>query len=269
MKRNFEEEMQKELFELNKLKQEAEESLARAPMGTLRGICRNGSAQYYVKNADNGKTHKQGKYLKKTEREYARQIAQRDYDRVLLKQVIIRINALESLQKKYHENNCYETYDNLKFYRKAIVTPRLMSDEQYVREWESVTYEGKNYSYQEQEIYTLKGERVRSKSEKIIADKLYQKSIPYRYEYPVYVEGMGKVHPDFTCLDVKRRCEIIWEHMGMMGDEDYCKYALKKIENYEKAGFHQGQNIIYSFESSVCPLNTKVVDSILEAYFPT
>lgn len=269
MKTNFEEEMQKELFELNKLKQEAEESLAKAPLGTLRGVCRNGYVQYYIKNEANEKTHKQGKYLKKSEREYARLIAQRDYDSALLKQIIMRINVLEAFQKKYQRYSCSEPYDKLKFYRKILVTPRLKSDEQYAKEWESVLYEGKNFRYQEQEIYTLKGERVRSKSEKIIADKLYQKNIPYRYEYPIYVGGFGKIYPDFMCLDVKNRREIIWKHMGMMGDEDYCKYALKKIENYEKAGFHQGQNIIYSFESSVCPLNTKVVDSILEAYFPT
>ena len=61
-----------------------------------------------------------------------------------------------------------------------------------------------------QEIFTERGEQVRSKSEKIIADSLYRNGIPYRYEHPVYLRGMGVVHPDFICLHVKKRKEILW-----------------------------------------------------------
>ena len=51
-----------------------------------------------------------------------------------------------------------------------------------------------------QEIYTERGERVRSKSEKIIADKLFLQNIPYHYERPIYLKGFGMVYPDFCCL---------------------------------------------------------------------
>ena len=46
------------------------------------------------------------------------------------------------------------------------------------------------------EILTEKGESVKSKSEKIIADKLNMMNIPYCYEVPLYLKGYGYVKPD-------------------------------------------------------------------------
>lgn len=50
-------------------------------------------------------------------------------------------------------------------------------------------------------------ERVRSKSEVIIADILNQEGIPYRYECPLQLKGWGKVYPDFTVLSERERPE--------------------------------------------------------------
>ena len=67
-------------------------------------------------------------------------------------------------------------------------------------------------------FYTSKGERVRSKSEVIIADVLNREGVPYRYEYPIYIKGIGKIYPDFTVLNIGIRKEMIWDHFGMMDD---------------------------------------------------
>ena len=45
-----------------------------------------------------------------------------------------------------------------------------------------------------------KNERVRSKSEKIIADMLYHKNIPYKYECPINLKAVSYTH-----LDVYKR----------------------------------------------------------------
>lgn len=74
-----------------------------------------------------------------------------------------------------------------------------------------------------------KGERVRSKSEVIIADMLNRKGISYRYEYPVYLKNVGQIYPDFTVLDAIRRREIYWEHLGMMDDPDYAEMAILRV----------------------------------------
>lgn len=83
-------------------------------------------------------------------------------------------------------------------------------------------------------IITEKGEAVRSKSEKIIADKLYMKEIPYVYEQPLYLKGYGYVVPDFKILNVRTKKEYYLEHFGMMDDYEYAKNAIKKIECFQK-----------------------------------
>jgi len=70
------------------------------------------------------------------------------------------------------------------------------------------------------ELYTAKGERVRSKSEIIIADSLMRAGVPYRYEFPIILNGYGKIYPDFTVLNVGLRKELYWEHLGMMDDSE-------------------------------------------------
>lgn len=46
-------------------------------------------------------------------------------------------------------------------------------------------YKGKELNDDTMEIYTQKGERVRSKSEKILADYFYYNNISYKYECPL------------------------------------------------------------------------------------
>lgn len=82
-----------------------------------------------------------------------------------------------------------------------------------------------------------RGERVRSKTEKIIADKLYSMGIPYRYEYPVKIKGYGMIYPDFMLLNISTRENICFEHFGMMDNAEYCEKAIKKIEGYIKSGY--------------------------------
>ena len=118
-------------------------------------------------------------------------------------------------------------------------------------------------------IVVEKKERVRSKSEKIIADMLYHKNIPYKYECPINLKGLGMIYPDFTCLRLADRKTILWEHLGMMTDPIYCQKAMKKIDIYAKNGFIQGRDIIYTFESEKYSLNTMSVENLINQIFST
>ena len=62
--------------------------------------------------------------------------------------------------------------------QKKAVSPFVLTDEMYIKEWESVIFEGMDMASNPQEIFTERGEQVRSKSEKIIADSLYRNGIP-------------------------------------------------------------------------------------------
>lgn len=246
---------------LKKMKDELEEGLRGAPTGTLEcKLCRT-TQQFYHKI--NGKIN----YIKKSDRELVEKLAQRDYERKLLTKINDNIYQLDDFLKTFNLKEIYNLYDELTAARKGLVKPLLISDADYINQWQKMKFEGKDFEEGTQEIYTERGERVRSKSEKIIADKLFLKNIPYQYERPIYLRGYGTVYPDFHCLDVSRRKEIIWEHFGMMGDEEYSRKAFRKIDLYTQNGYYHGDNIIYTFESSDNPMNTKIVDILIQNSF--
>lgn len=227
----------------------------------------NGSCQYYLRTEENKADFPKGKYLHKADMELARKIAQRDYNRKMLKETDKQLRLVERALMQLQDRKLEEIFTREGKARQKLLRPLVLPIEDYVKQWEAVIYEGKAFPDGQVEIYTEKGERVRSKSEKIIADKLYKKGVPYRYEFPYRLKGMGMVYSDFTCLRKWDRKEIIWEHFGMMTDPTYAKNAVRKIEMYEKNGYIPGKNIIYTFESAECPLNTLCTDKIIEEMF--
>ena len=112
----------------------------------------------------------------------------------------------------------------------------------------------------------MKGERVRSKSEVIIADMLSKEGIPYRYEYPLYIKGFGKIYPDFTVLNIKKREELLWEHFGMMDDAEYAEAAIRKIATYEQNGIYPGEKLILTYETRKNPINQRVINGLIEHF---
>ena len=87
-----------------------------------------------------------------------------------------------------------------------MIEPIWIPDDEYVASWESQEYIRKEIKDDVPEFYTDKDERVRSKSEVIIANELNKAGVPYRYECPLVIHGI-KIHPDFTILNVKKRKE--------------------------------------------------------------
>ena len=154
-------------------------------------------------------------------------------------------------------------YANLNEYRKNLVNSLIESDELYAKIWLNTPYVRKTIGEDVPEIFTENGERVRSKSEKMIADKLKQLNIPYRYEAPLRWGRSTVIHPDFTLLNVKEQKEIYYEHFGMMDNTEYVENALKRMELYEKNGIFPGDKLLFSWETMATPLNMKMVESML------
>ena len=257
--------LMQELDGLKRVYREVQQSLTNAPTGRLRiSHCRT-TTQYYVR--DEGELGN-GHYLPKEKNEVARKLAQRDYDESLKKLLKERIAILKSALAVYEKGEPTDIYNSLPDERKKIVIPRYMSDEEYVEKWQSVEYIHKDFSPDVPEIYSERGERVRSKSEKIIADKLYMMGIPYRYEYPVNIPGYSSpFHPDFTILQVRTRKVYYLEHLGKMGDAEYVERNLRKINIYAKNGICVGKNLLLTFESANCPLDFRGVEEMLRKIF--
>ena len=115
---------------------------------------------------------------------------------------------LEKVLKNLPDRSLEEIYEKLSDTRKDFVNSRIISNQAYVEQWLAVEYEGNSFHDEYKKFETERGEKVRSKSEKIIADKLYAMNIPYRYEYPIYLKNLGIIYPDFTILLPSSREEI-------------------------------------------------------------
>lgn len=145
-----------------------------------------------------------------------------------------------------------------------LIEPLQESTEHFYQRWRNIKFTPKSFSeIEHSNIRTILGERVRSKSEKLIADCLTQNHIPYFYEKPVVLKGYGTVYPDFTLMDFSKRQEVYWEHAGLLDDRDYREAACKKLNDYTKNGLVQDQRLIITAETSRIPLDTDALEALI------
>lgn len=115
---------------------------------------------------------------------------------------------------------------------------------------------------------TKKGVYVRSKSEAMISNALYDRGIPYRNECILRLRDNGpEIYPDFTILKPDHSGVIYWEHFGMLGKEDYSSDACKKIKRYINSGIFPGIQLIVTMESETVPLSSVMIEQIIDKYF--
>ena len=252
--------LKKECQQLKQIIAETKGRLQNAPSGNLR-IAKKGGEYYYVTE---GEENKNGTYIKKKNIDLAKNIAQRDYDKIILEKAIKRLKLIENFRKEYAKTNLCEVFRKTNSYRRELINPCMISDEEFIKCWQETKYIGKELEDTRQEIITEKGECVRSKSEKIIADKLFKLGIPYRYECPIHFAGNITVYPDFTILKMPERKEVYLEHLGMMDDMNYVNNVIFKMNTYEKNGIYIGVNLFFSYETSKKPLNVRALDEMLK-----
>ena len=243
----------------------AHKKIEKLPEGKLRISHCKGNPQYYkiIDSADF-----RGKYIKKSDIDIARQLAQRDYLKKAIgaaqeELIIVKraIGVVSNLKNTKADNQSLITpeavYDGLKMKRKILVSPLLISDEEYARRWSEEQFRISTYK-PEEKIYTTRcDEMVRSKSEMVIADMYFEIGVPYRYECELRLKSGVIKYPDFTLLNKRTREVIYHEHFGRMDDEKYRKKNLRKIEEYRRNGIFVGKNLILTFEEEGCPFNIR------------
>ncbi|WP_155837991.1 hypothetical protein [Butyrivibrio sp. FCS014] len=283
--------LEKESKRINEIKRTVDGRLKNAPDGTLRITTTKNQYQYihckqeqYKQEQYKQEQYKQEQcgqvqctetsnnqkfklsYIKKENLSLAKQLAQKSYDQKIKKLVDRREKQLERLTKEYSDDEIVAIYNNLNHKRKELVIPVEPTYEQLLAQWKSVPYVGRDFKDVKTEIYTKKGERVRSKSEKILADMFYDMGVEYKYECPLHLKGYGIVYPDFTFLSRKTYEEIYWEHDGRMDDPEYAEKAIRKIDHYTRNEIIPGQRLIITYESANYALNTYVAEKFIKEY---
>ncbi len=211
-----------------------------------------------VKDTGQNKKH----YIPNDRINEARTIANRDYAKQVYQLASKQNQILEHLLKVLNKQDAFLCYDKLHEGRKNLVNPILMSDEYYAKQWLSSQSKYQNSYEFHTQIFTEKNEQVRSKSEKIIADKLYSMNIPYKYEHELLL-GNVLHFPDFTILKKRTREIFYWEHFGLCDQPEYIEKMVNKINEYNQHHIVVGKNLICTFETKSHPLDSREIENII------
>jgi len=262
-------EIRKQLEILEELVRQAEKDLNSSGKGTLVIETKGKKTEWYIHQKNQPR-----RYLSKKEIGLARGMAQAAYAREFLKaaeRVRKELRRLEQWGAERSAGVMYRAlarpYGRLPVWRKGLVRAYVLPDEEFAKAWEGMPFEGKGFAEDAPALYTEKGERVRSKSEKMIADKLLRMGVRYRYEFPTRLKGYGIVHSDFTLLDLRERIEVKMEHFGRMDDPGYVEDNLWKFSAYPQNGFLLGDTFLCTFESLGHPVDLKAFERMIRTRF--
>ena len=269
----FIEHIKNRLSELEQAYKTKQADVKRNPHGLIRIVRNHGKLQFYRRKS---KSDLQGIYMPRSQNPMAFKLIQSDYDEKALSAISEEIIFLKSFLTKYKTKQVEHLFETLPDTRKQIVYPLTFSDSQYKKEWLSIKFPKKEIPTDIPQLFTDNGEQVRSKSEVIIANALLAANIPYRYEFPVklnlnagissQIPDICTFHPDFYCLNLRTRKEYIWEHFGIMDDEEYSIRATEKLMLYQRNGYYPGKNLIITMETSKTKISSLELKQIIHEY---
>lgn len=170
---------------------------------------------------------------------------------------------IELLQKKHDEysgiKNELLCLDRL--YKSLLPTAQKILSEINVIPKKYPLSPSENPSHPEWLKYiTSRGEKVRSMSERSIADILFKYSIDYRYEKALQLSGVT-IHPDFTIISPLSGTVYYWEHNGL-DSEEYKRNWHNKLALYAENGISREKNLIVTTKEDI-----NSIEAIVCEYF--
>lgn len=269
---HYEEKIDQEINKINKILTFIRLEKENAPKGSLRiSKSRNKIPRYYHIYTDESTGAIRDQYIsKKKNRTLIERLAQKQYLKALEPVLEQELIHLKKLKDYYSQDRKGQVYDNLSEERKEMITPFFLSAEEKFLRWRNEKYPV-NEEYAEYLRYeTDRGELVRSKSELIIANLLYQERehLHYRYEDVLELKkSRMTVHPDFTIMSKEKGTLIYWEHAGKVDDPRYSDEFVRKVNAYIKEDILPGKNLIITYETTAVPLNVDIVRRMIHRYF--
>lgn len=229
----------------------------------LRIAANHGKVQYYI--VQKGYTSSNGKFIKTKDFNFVKKLAQDNYNLQIIPILEEELKTIDKFISYFQKNSDFCFWNKMHPLRQQLITPVSMTNEQYAHIWSSISYSSKSFSNNSPVFITSRNLRVRSKSELLIAEALYRNNIPFRYEFPVKI-GRYYAYPDFYCLNIHNRQELIWEHLGKMDDMEYIRKNVLKLQDYAKSGI-VGKKLILSFELLDSPFTSQMAEDIIKYNF--
>ena len=145
-------------------------------------------------------------------------------------------------------------------YRQFILS-HLQNEYSWIIDWYLTDFE-KSTDHPEQLIFPVKlGFNVRSKSEVLIADRLYEEGILLHYEEKLSLSDHS-CRPDFN-IPITFYEKYKWEHFGAMDKSFYFNITRGKILDYLDNQMFPGINMLTTYETKQNPLTEEQVDHVI------
>ena len=240
--------------------------------GSLVSRMQSGKTRFFHRFSDSKQ-----KYLVPEDKETISLLATKAYGQKLLRaaelekqQIEKCIGILESkTDGKVDPADIDQVYGRMPGFIKENTNPSVFTDDGFARRWQEEEYNNRWMSRKDHAYETPRGEKVRSKSEWIIASMLYEAGVPYRYEETVALNEDFQVflYPDFTVLNKRTRKVYYWEHFGRMDDPEYITNSfMPKMNEYYNFEFLPGDKLLMTFESKGHPLDTTEVKRLIDGF---
>ncbi len=240
-------------------------SLSRYHRCSLKRRNRRGRGEYY-KVTHRGKGNYPEKYLGPENHPEVQLIKQTYYLKTAIRKLDAMVRDLDHLIQSFWEYDprvaeesfprCYQNLPKECLSFVGITDPEAWLAKP--RKYSDYKPEGKKYP-------TPDGWVVRSKSEVIICNTLRHLGIPYVYEEEHNIGGIT-IATDFTILIPKQGREILYEHFGMLSDQEYFEKFIIKLKQYLRAGYVPGVNLIITLEFGDGSLNPAMLEKTLSAW---
>lgn len=249
--------MESLLLELNDRYKRVNHELSECPEGSLVQTIRGGNTNYFQITGSGSMRKRHGITGKP---ELVKDLARKKYLETEMKVLDQDINALQRLLARYYDPSAEYILSQLpERYRKLPENLFFPStDTEAMDGWASEPYEQNTRNLHEKIHITSKGLRVRSKSELIIADKLDQYNIVYRYDSLLYFEN-HVFSPDFVFMT--KDGLLYWEHCGKMADPGYRSSNEWRLGNYKRMGIVPWKNLIITYDMEDGGLNLGVIEA--------
>lgn len=202
------------------------------------------------------------KYISKKDPETISALVQKSYVSDVIRTSECECDMIKTVLNGYCAVAPEDVFNELPEERKRYASPVYFGN-QFADDWANEQYDRIAVAGG---YITMKGDRVRSKSEVIIADRLWLNGIPYRYECPLMVNG-NIIHPDFTILRLSDNTLLYHEHCGMTDKAEYAESMVTRINDYNKEGIYLGDRLFLSFETSNTPLDISTIDNIINTHY--
>ncbi len=252
--------MEKALRQQRNLLRIYEQRLKKLPAGSLT-ISRSRGRAYYQKYFRGKRTYLGSSEKKEVRDLQARKTLECMCERIKSNELLILdfLNKYQTPLPESVQKTLGEAYQNDQLDLFSIPVRKNNQN------WAEQPYR-RNSMYPEQLTQkTLRGDFVRSKSEVIIANTYFSKTILYRCEEVIQV-GNYTFAPDFSVWVASLDKVKYHEHFGMMHDPRYREKALKKINEYIAAGYRPYEDILFTFDDLEGNIDAQVLDNLIEAF---